>query len=47
MSYKKRCKDCSYLVEVNNNWVCDIDGKECCYIDICNAVEIREENKDD
>lgn len=40
MEYKKRCKDCAYLIEDNDkDWACDIDGKKCKDIKFCGAVE--------
>ena len=41
MDYKKRCKDCAYLVLVDKkDWACDIDNKKCKDIDFCEAVEL-------
>ena len=40
MNYKKRCKDCAYLVADNaGKWRCDIDFKKCSKINFCDAVE--------
>ena len=46
MKYKKRCRDCTYLVaDKKDNWVCDIDNKKCKEIEHCNAVEKCVKNK--
>lgn len=43
MNYKKRCKDCAYLVlDDDGDWACDIDLKKCKDIEFCNVVEEKE-----
>jgi len=47
MNYKKICKDCSMLVEINHEWFCDEIGLNCKDIDSCIfGLPIEDQNKE-